>query len=141
MDFIKALKTANNKSKRRAGTRKYINHGELYFSRLMGYRLIDGVYHPDDRCSKAILTIFDMLASGSTLAEIKTRLDELKERDSSNNRYSISKIADLGGRVIYSGYLQRGLRLIKIKNMIPIISLEKYRLAQKQLKKEERKFQ
>ena len=85
MEFIKALKSAAAKGRRRAGTRTYIRNGELYLSRLFGYQLVDGQYLPDPRYEPAIRTIFDMLASGATLPSIKSRLDEMNVQGHHNS--------------------------------------------------------
>jgi hypothetical protein len=140
MEFIKALQNSFKKQRRKAGTRAYYNSGEVYLSRLFGYQLVDGRYEPDPRYRDHIMTIYSLLADGSTLPEIKAALDLMGARDSSNNRYSISRIVGIAERPIYAGYLiQRG-RLVKVHNLTPIITLDVWKKAERQLKIEKKKI-
>lgn len=140
MNFFDAMKTASVKNKRKAGMRRYISNGEIYLSRLMGYTLVDGIYTPNKSYAPAITLIFEMLASGASLTTIREKLENLKARDSSNNKYSISRIRSIGSRMIYAGYLQNGFRLIKVKNLIPMVSLQVFKEAERNLKREEKKL-
>lgn len=140
MNFFDAMKTASVKNKRKAGMRRYISNGEIYLSRLMGYTLVDGIYTPNKSYAPAITLIFEMLASGASLTTIREKLENLKARDSSNNKYSISRIRSIGSRMIYAGYLRNGFRLIKVKNLIPMVSLQVFKEAERNLKREEKKL-
>ncbi|MBN1519510.1 MAG: hypothetical protein JW923_05400 [Spirochaetales bacterium] len=135
MEFIKALKNVITKQKRKAGVRAYYSSGTVFMSRLFGYRLVRGHYEPDERFAPAIKTINEMLAAGKTLLETKAALDEMKARDSSNNRYSFARITALI-RPIYAGYIEQRGKLVGVKNLTPIVTLEIYRKAKKQLKLE-----
>jgi hypothetical protein len=135
MEFIRALKTALRQQKRKAGVRAYYSSGTVYWSRLYGYRLVDGHYVIDERYASAIRTIFEMLAAGKTLPEVKAALDEMKVRDSSNNRYSFARITALI-RPIYAGYIEQRGKLVEVKNLTPIVTLEIYRKAKKQVRLE-----
>jgi len=84
--------------------------------------------------------IFEMLAEQKTLIEIKKTLDEVKVRDSSNNRYSLSRISAIASRPVYSGYINQHGRLAKINNLIPLVSLETWKQAQKTLQVEKKKM-
>ncbi len=139
MEFIKALQNAITKQKRKQGTRAYYSSGEVYLSRLFGYKLIGDRYEPDPRYAPAIRTIFELLAAGKPLPELKQALDTIKARDSSNNRYSYARIIALV-RPIYAGYIEQRGRLTEVKNMTPIVSLDVYRKAEKQLKIERKKL-
>ena len=139
MEFIKALKSAVSKQRRRSGTRAYYSGGEIYLSRLYAYILKDGRYEPDPRYSDHIKTIFTLLAAGKTLPEVKSALDEMKARDSSNNRYSYARIMALV-RPIYAGFIEQRGKLVEVKNMTPIVSLEIYRKAERQLRVERKKL-
>lgn len=139
MEFIKALHNVINKQKRKTGTRAYFANGEVYLSRLFGYKLISNRYEPDERYAPAIKTIFEMLAYGRTLVEVKETLDKMKARDSSNNRYSFARITALI-RPIYSGYIEQRGKLVEVKNLTPIVTLEVYRQAAKQVKLEQKKL-
>ncbi len=141
MEFIKALKNVVSKQKRKAGVRAYYSGGEVYLSRVFGYHLVDGRrYEPDERYAPAIRTIFEMLAAGRTLPEIKTTLDELKARDSSHNRYSIFRIIAIAERPIYCGYLLQRGRLVAVKNLTALVSLDIWKQAQKTVKLEKKKL-
>jgi hypothetical protein len=139
MEFIKALHNVINKQKRKTGTRAYFANGEVYLSRLFGYKLIGKRYEPDPRYMSAIKTIFEMLADGKTLVEIKEALDSMKVRDSSNNRYSFARIMSLV-RPIYAGYIEQRGKLVEVKNLTPLVTLEVYRKATKQIKMESKKL-
>jgi len=140
MEFIKAFHNVLVKQKRKSGTRAYYSGGEVYFSRLFGYRLVGDRYEPDPRYAPAIRMIFEMLAEQKTLIEIKKTLDEVKVRDSSNNRYSLSRISAIASRPVYSGYINQHGRLAKINNLIPLVSLETWKQAQKTLQVEKKKM-
>ncbi len=139
MDFLKALSQAarsrKSKEKRKQGTRAYYSSGTVFMSRLFGFHLIQGRYEPDPRFEPAIRTIFDLLAVGKTLPETKAVLDEMKARDSSNNRYSFARITALI-RPIYAGYIEQRGKLVEVKNLTPIVTLEIYRKAKKQVRLE-----
>jgi len=140
MEFIKALKSVVAKQKRKSGTRTYYSGSEVYFSRLFGYRLVEKHYLPDERFAKFISKIFELLAEGKTLPEIKAYLDEAKAHDSSNNRFSLSRITAIAERPIYAGFLYQRGRLVKIENLTPIVSLELWKSAQRQLRVEKKKM-
>lgn len=144
MNFItamtQAIRARQGKESRKKGTRAYYNSGVVYLSRVFGYQLVDGRYEPDERYAPAIRTIFDLLTAGKTLPETKAILDEMKARDSSNNRYSISRIIAIAGRPIYCGYLLQRGRLVKVDNLTPIVTLDEFRVAEKYLKRERRKL-
>jgi len=140
MEFIKALHNVINKQKRKTGTRAYFANGEVYFSRLFGYRLVAGRYEPDERFSRAIKKIYDLLSEGKSLPEIKVILDEMKVRDSSNNKYSISRIVAIAERPVYAAHLYQRGRLVRIKNLTPIVSLEAWKRAQLLLKFERKRL-
>lgn len=140
MEFIRALKTAITKQKRKAGVRAYYSGGTVYMSRLYGYRLIDGHYSPDERFAPGIRTIFEMLTVGKSLPEIKAALDSAGMRDSSNNRYSISRIIAIAERPVYAGSLHQRGRLVKIENMTSIVAFDLWKAAQRQLKIEKKKI-
>lgn len=140
MEFIKALKTAAVKSKRRSGVKAYYSGGQVQFSRLFGYQRVGDRYEPDPKFQKAITIIFERLAEGKSLPEIKAELDTLKARDSSGNRFAHSRICGIAERSIYAGYLQQGLRLRKVDNLTPIIRLDLWRKAQKQVREERKKL-
>jgi hypothetical protein len=133
MQFLKVLQNINNKRNRKKGTRAYYNNGEIYFSRLYGYLFIQGRYEPDLKYSPAIETIFSMLANGNTLPQIKQKLDEKGYRDSSNNKYSLSRIITIASRITYAGYIQQHGKMTAIKNLTPIVNLNIYKLANKKL--------
>ncbi len=140
MEFIRALKTAITKQKRKASVRAYYSGGTVYMSRLYGFRLIAGHYSPDERFAPGIRTIFEMLAAGKSLPEIKAALDSAGMRDSSNNRYSISRIIAIAERPIYSGYLLQRGRMVAVKNLTALTSLDTWKKAQKQLRIEIKKY-
>ncbi len=144
MEFFKALsasiKSNKAKNKRRAGSKAYIRNGELYLSRIFGYQLINGRYEPDPRYEPAIRTIFEMLASGASLPTIKAKLDAMKARDSSRNPYGASRILAIAERMTYAGYTKQGLKLIRIRNMKPIVSLESWKIAQRQVRVEKKRI-
>ena len=139
MLFSKVLHNAINKQKRKSGTRCYFSDGTVFFSRLFAYKLIGDRYEPDPRYAPDIKTIFEMLADGKTLVEIKEALDSMKARDSSNNRYSFTRITALI-RPIYSGYIEQRGKLVEVKNLTPLVTLEVYRKATKQIKMESKKL-
>lgn len=140
MEFIKALKSAAVKSKRRTGVKAYYSGGVVHFSRLFGYQRVGERYEPDPKFQKAITIIFERLAEGKSLPEVKAELDTLKARDSSGNRFAHSRICGIAERSIYAGYLQQGLRLRKVDNLTPIIRLDLWRKAQKQVRVERKKL-
>jgi hypothetical protein len=139
MRFSTVLHNVINKQKRKTGTRAYYANGQVTFSRLFGYKLISDRYEPDPRYAPAIKTIFEMLADGKTLIEVKKALDSMKARDSSNNRYSFARIISLV-RPIYCGYIEQRGKLVEVKNLTPIVTLEVYRQAAKQVKLEQKKL-
>jgi hypothetical protein len=140
MEFLKALQDIKSKHHRKQGIRAYYNNGEVYLSRLFGYNRVSGRYVPDPRYSPAIEKIFQMLANGYMLPEVKKELDVIGAKDSSNNRFSIARIIAIAERPIYTGCLiQRG-RFIEIKNIKPIVEREVYERAIKQLQKEKKKI-
>lgn len=140
MEFIKALKTAAIKSKRRSGVKAYYSSGEVHFSRLFGFQRVGDRYEPDPKYKSAIELIFERFAIGKSLPEIKAELDTMKARDSSGNRFSHSRISGIAERSVYAGYLQQGLRLRKVDNLTPIISLDLWRKAQRQVRIEKKKM-
>lgn len=140
MEFIKALKTAAVKSKRRSGVKAYYSGGQVQFSRLFGFQRVGNLYEPDPKFQGAITIVFQRLADGKSLPDIKAELDSMKARDSSGNRFSHSRIIGLAERPIYAGFLQQGLRLRKVENLTPIISLELWRKAQRQVRIEKKKM-
>ena len=140
MEFKKAFKEIINKQRRRAGSKAYVRNGELFLSRIFGFNLVDGKYTPDPRYESAIRTIFEMLAQGATLPSIKVKLDGMKARDSSHNPYGASRILAIGERMTYAGYAKSGLKLIRLKNMTPIVSIETWKLAQKTIRREKSKI-
>lgn len=144
MNFLTAMAQAiqvkKAKENRKKGIRAYYNSGEVYLSRVFGYRLVEGHYIPDDRYAGHIRTIYSLLAAGKTLPEIKTALDEMKARDSSNNRYSISRIIAIAERPIYCGYLLQRGRLVAVKNLKALVSLDTWKQAQKTVKLEKKKL-
>ena len=135
MIFMKALDNIKKKQSRKAGTKAYYNKGEVYFSRLFGYALVDGVYMPIPEYANAMKLVFSMLNTGSSLPSIKQKLDTEGYRDSSHNRYCLSRIESLV-RPIYAGYLEKGISFVKVNNLIPIVSLQEYRSAARALRKE-----
>lgn len=143
MDFLKALSQSMQnrkaKSNRRQGTRAYYSSGEIYLSRLFGYKKVGNRYEPDPRYMPAIKTIFEMLAAGKTLPEIKAILDDMKVRDSSNNRYSITRIIAIAERPVYAAHLYQRGRLVPVQNLEPIVTLDIWKQAQKKLQIEKRK--
>lgn len=140
MEFKNIWKNIINKEKRKSGTRAYIRNGELFLSRIFGFNLVDGKYLPDPRYEPAIRIIFEMLAQGKSLPVIKFKLDDMNARDSSRNPYCASRILAIGERMTYAGYIKQGLKLIRIKNMTPIVSLETWRLAQRQVRAERKRM-
>lgn len=140
MEFIKALKTAAIKSKRRSGVKAYYSGGQVQFSRLFGYQRVGDRYEPDPKFKKAITVIFERFADGKSLPEIKAELDAIKARDSSGNRFSHSRIIGIAERPVYAGFLQQGLRLRTVDNLTPIISLDLWRKAQRQVRVERKKL-
>lgn len=142
MNFItamaQAMRTRKAKANRRKGTQAYLDGNTVRLSRLMGYKLVNGRYIPDDHAS-AITLIFEMLGSGASVYEVKKALDDRKERDSSKALYSYSRILGLI-RPIYSGHLERNGKLIPLKNVQPIVTLAQYRAAAKQAKEERKKL-
>jgi hypothetical protein len=143
MEFIKALtqslQARKAKASRKQGTRAYYSSGEIHLSRLFGFKLIGDRYEPDPRYAPALKTIFDLLSAGKTLVEVRAALDAAKYRDSSNNRFSFARIISLV-RPIYSGHIEQRGKLVEVRNMTPIVSLEVYRKAEKQLKVERKKL-
>lgn len=140
MEFIEALKSAAVKSKRRSGVKAYYSGGEVHFSRLFGYQRVGDRYEPDPKFQKAITIIFERLAEGKSLPEVKAELDLQRSRDSSGNRFAHSRILGIAERPIYAGYLQQGLRLRRVDNLTPIISLALWRQAQRQVRIEKKKM-
>lgn len=142
MNFVtamaQAIRTRKYKVNRKKGTNAYLENGVVKLSRLIGYKFVDGMYIPDEH-SSAIILIFQMLGSGSSLYEVKKALDERKERDSSKALYTYSRILGLI-RPIYSGHLERNGRMIVLKNVKPLVSLSLYRAAVKQAKQERKKL-
>lgn len=140
MEFIKAFKIAADKSKRRSGVKAYYSAGNVQFSRLFGFQRVGDMYEPDPKFQRAIEIIFKWLADGKSLPEIKAELDSMKARDSSGNRYSHSRICGIAERPVYAGFLQQGLRLRKVENLTPIISLDLWRKSQRQVRIEKKKM-
>ena len=140
MEFFNALKSAAAKSRRRKGVKMYYASGEVQFSKLFGYQRVGDRYEPILKYKNAIETIFRMLGEGKTVVEIKQVLDANGWRDSSNNLFSYSRILGIAERPIYAGYLQKGLRLAKINNLTPIVSIGIWRMVQRQVKKEKVKL-
>jgi hypothetical protein len=139
MDFRKALQQVISKKHRKTGTRAYYSGDEVYFSRLFGYRIEGDRYVPDERYAPAIKTIFEMLAAGKTLIEVKATLDATKARDSSNNRFSYARIMALV-RPIYSGYIEQRGKMLAVKNMTAITTLPIYQQAERHLRVERKKL-
>jgi hypothetical protein len=140
MQFQKAIKQIINKQKRKKGTLAYYSNGTVYFSRIFGYSLINGRYEPDSRYSDAIEIIYELLSDGKSLPSIKQELDKMGARDSSHNRYNISRIIAIAERPIYAGYLKQGRRFDQIKNVDPIVSLDKWKAVQKILNQEKKRL-
>jgi len=140
MEFIKALKTAAGKSKRRSGVKAYYSAGNVQFSRLFGFQRVGDMYEPSPKFQRAIEIIFKWFADGKSLPEIKAELDFIKARDSSGNRFSHSRIIGIAERPVYAGFLQQGLRLRKVENLTPIITLDLWRKAQRQVRIEKKKM-
>jgi hypothetical protein len=140
MEFITALKSAAAKGKRRSGVKAYYSAGQVHFSRLFGYTRVGDRYEPDPKYKDAITIIFERLADGKSLPAIKTELDGMKARDSSGNKYAHSRILGIAERPIYAGFLQQGIRLRKIENLTPIVSLDIWRKAQKRVKLEKKRM-
>jgi hypothetical protein len=140
MDFFTALKTAAVKSKRRTGVKAYYSAGNVQFSRLFGYTRVGDRYEPNQKYKNSITLIFERLAGGKSLPEIKAELDAMKARDSSGNRFANSRILGIGERPVYAGFLQQGIRLRKVENLTPIISLALWRKAQRQVRIEKKKM-
>ena len=140
MDFLTALKSATSKGKRRAGVKAYYSGGQVHFSRLFGYQRIGDRYEPDPKYKQAITIIFERMAEGKSLPEIKAELDGMKARDSSGNRYAHSRILGIAERPVYAGFLQQGIRFRKIENLTPMVSLELWKKAQRQVKIEKKKM-
>jgi hypothetical protein len=139
MEFLKAFRNIVNKQKRKAGTRAYYDRGEVYLSRIFGYKLEGGRYEPDPKYKPGIETIFHMLSAEMSLPDVKQSLDKMGAKDSSNNKYGMAKIMSLI-RPIYSGYFEQRGKLVEIKNMTPIVSIDEYRRAAKQVKVERKKL-
>jgi len=140
MQFIKAFKTATVKSKRRSGVKAYYSGGQVQFSRLFGYQRVVDRYEPIPQYLDAIEAIFHMLGDGKTIIEIKHVLDSHGWRDSSKNLFSPSRIIGIAERPVYAGFLQQGLRLRKVENLTPIITLDLWRKAQRQVRIEKKKM-
>jgi len=140
MDFLTALKSAAAKGKRRAGVKAYYSGGQVHFSRLFGYTRVGDRYEPAPQYIQAITIIFERLAEGKSLPEIKAELDAMKARDSSGNRFAHSRIIGIGERPIYAGYLLNGIRLRKVENLTPIVALELWKKAQRQVKIEKKRM-
>jgi hypothetical protein len=139
MKFLQAIENIKRKQARKAGTRAYYNNGDVYLSRLYGYNLISNRYIPKPEYSEAIKLIFEMLEHGSSLPEIKHTLDTRGYRDSSHNRYCLSRIISLV-RPVYAGFLKRGLGFVKVSNIEPLVTLETYKLAKRALDIEKSKI-
>jgi hypothetical protein len=140
MEFIKALKSAAAKGKRRSGVKAYYSGGQVHFSRLFGYQRVGDRYEPDLKYKQAITIIFERLADGKSLPAIKTELDGMKARDSSGNKYAHSRILGIGERSVYAGFLQQGISLRKVENLTPLVSLDIWRKAQRQVKIEKKRM-
>lgn len=140
MDFLTALKSAAAKGKRRSGVKAYYSGGQVHFSRLFGYMRVGDRYEPDPKYKEAITIIFERLAEGKSLPEIKAELDSMKARDSSGNKFAHSRILGIAERSVYAGFLQQGIRLRKIENLTPIVSLDLWRKAQRQVRIEKKKM-
>lgn len=140
MEFINALKSVAAKGKRRAGVKAYYSGGQVHFSRLFGYTRVGDRYEPDPKYKDAITIIFERLAKGKSLPEIKTELDAMKARDSSGNKYAHSRILGIAERSVYAGFLQQGIRLRKIENLTPLVSIDLWRKAQRQVRIEKKKI-
>lgn len=139
MVFKKVFQDIQQRNARKKTTKTYYDAGKIYFSRLFGYARVGDEYVPIPKYTKAIKLIFQMLIENKTLPSIKTKLDAEGHRDSSNNRYTIDRICSVV-RPIYSGYLKRGMTYTFITNIAPIVTQEEYKLAQKQLERELKKF-
>jgi hypothetical protein len=142
MEFIKALSDAINKTtakqKRKAGSRVYMDGGTVFFSRLAGYNRVGDRYEPDGKMSEHIRIILTMLSEGRSLPEIKKHLDSISAKDSSNNKYGLTKILSLV-RVVYAGYIKRRT-LVRLTNLTPLVTLDQFRRAARQSRIEERKL-
>jgi hypothetical protein len=115
-----------------------MDSGFVHFSKLAGYTRIGDRYEPDGNTSEHIRIILSMFSEGRTLPEIKNRLDSILAKDSSHNRYGYAKIISLV-RVVYAGYIKRRT-LVKLTNLTPLVSLEEFRRAARQARREERKL-
>ncbi len=142
MEFIRALKTALIKQKRKAGTRAYLSGtGNVYLSRLFGFRLVGDQYEPAQPYAEYIRKMFEMITSEKkTLPEIKAELDKVKAVDSSRNRFSISRIVGILERPVYAAHLLQRGKLVPIRNMTAIVGLDVWKAAQHQLRIERRKL-
>ncbi|MBN1519077.1 MAG: recombinase family protein [Spirochaetales bacterium] len=140
MDFLTALKSAAAKGKRRSGVKAYYSGGQVHFSRLFGYMRVGDRYEPDPKYKEAIRIIFERLADGKSLPEIKAELDSMKARDSSGNKFAHSRILGIAERSVYAGFLQQGIRLRKVENLMPIVPLELWKKAQKQVRLEKKRM-
>lgn len=141
MEFIRALKTAVTRQKRKTGVRAYYSGGTVYLSRLFGYRLEGDRYEPAQPYAEYIRKMFEMITrEKKSLPEIKAELDKAKATDSSRNKFAISRIVGILERPIYAAHLiQRG-KLVPIRNMTAIVGLDVWRAAQRQLKIERKKL-
>jgi len=142
MEFIKALsdafKTKKAKNKRKAGSRAYMDSGAIHFSKLAGYTRVSDRYEPDGKMSEHIRIILTLLADGHSLVDIKKHLDSISARDSSHNKYGFAKILSLV-RVVYCGHIKRRA-LVKLINLTPLVSLDVYRLAARNARREQKKL-
>lgn len=137
-----ALKSRRAKQNRRAGTRAYLSGtGNVYLSRLFGYRLLGDHYEPVQPYAEYIRRMFEMITNEKkTLPEIKAELDKVKAVDSSRNRFSISRIVGILERPVYAAHLLQRGKLVPIRNMTAIVGLDVWKAAQHQLKIERRKL-
>lgn len=139
MEFLKAIKNIQNKKNRRSGVKAYYSSGKVFFSRLFGYERKGDQYQSIPKFANAIKLIFQLLINGSSLPEIKQRLDNDGYRDGSNNRYSLDRICSVV-RPVYAAYIKQGLSYRKITNIEAIVSLDNYKAAKKQLDQERKRL-
>lgn len=136
------MRTRKAKQNRRAGTRAYLSGaGNVYLSRLFGYRLVGDVYQPVQPYAEYVRRMFEMITTEKkTLPEVKAELDRVKAVDSSRNRYSISRILGILERPVYAAHLLHRGKLVPIRNMTAIVTIEVWKEAQRRLKIERKKL-
>ena len=112
-----------------------LTKNETIYNRIYGYqRNPNGSIQVVETEARILRLIYNYYLSGLSISEIKKRLDQNNFRNRSKRLFTKNEIELVLTRKIYTGYIDKGIIIVKSKVYPAIISINMYRNGRKLLK-------